>query len=555
VIALLLLACSGPPPAPAPPDHAAHAQLFERAWLQPAPDVHVAVGYALANVIVLEGPTGLVVVDTTESAASAREVLTDLRARTDKPIAALVLTHNHADHVFGGEVFTGGDATIPVYAHRDTEAGINRVVNVLRDTIFVRSARMFGAPLTDAERLHAGIGGELRFDIADVALARPTDVFDDERTIEAGGLTLRLLHMPGETDDQLAVWWPERKVLLPADNIYQTFPNLYTIRGTPYRDVRVWVRSLDAMRDLGAEVLVPQHTRPLVGAAAIEEVLTVYRDAIQYVQDQTVRHMNLGLGPDDLVAAVQLPVHLRDHPWLVEQCGRVSWSVRSVFDGYLGWFDGDPTTLEPLDPDTLAQRWSEALDAGKPLPEATRAAVAGGDLAWASELLRHWRRLAPDDPEPAGLLADVLERRARSHHNPNAMHWYQVVAHELRGDLEVSPPPTNRAPVSLVDDLPIEAFFAGMSTRLKAEEALDRDQVARFEFTDTNRTFTLHLRRGVAEIREREVDAELVLRTTEVAFKRIASKHSSAAAAVATGELEIEGGLAAAVSLLGLFAR
>ncbi|MEM6931311.1 MAG: MBL fold metallo-hydrolase, partial [Myxococcota bacterium] len=345
-----LLAC-GPEPAPPapslpPPSEAiaARERLFEREVIEVTGGVHVAVGYGLANSILLEGTDGVVIVDTMESATAAREVLAEFRKITDKPVVAAVFTHNHADHVFGSAVMAPGD--VPIYAHATTESHIDRVVNVIRDTLQVRSLTMFGSALPESQLWEAGIGPRLRFDPSDIALKRPTDVFEVAATVEAAGLTLELVHAPGETDDQLFVWLPESRVLLPGDNVYQAFPNLYTLRGTPPRDTMAWVRSLDRMRDLGAEYLVPSHTRPVVGAEAVEEVLRSYRDAIQYVHDQTVRGMNAGRSRDELAATIRLPAHLAAHPWLQEHYGMVPHAVRAVVDGYLGWFDGDASDLE-----------------------------------------------------------------------------------------------------------------------------------------------------------------------------------------------------------------
>src|SRR3546814_11027429 len=94
----------------------------------------------------------------------------------------------------------------------------------------------------------------------------------------------------------------ERHVLLSGDNFYRSLPNLYTIRGTSYRDPRAWADSIDKLRALHADVLVPSHTRPLSGAADIEPALTDYRDAIRYVYDQTIRQINQGRTPDEIAA-------------------------------------------------------------------------------------------------------------------------------------------------------------------------------------------------------------------------------------------------------------
>lgn len=535
----------------------AHTAKFERRVLEPAPGVYVAIGYALANVILIEGPDGAVVVDTTEGRTAATEALAALRQHTDAPIRAVVLSHNHTDHVFGSQVFVddaGGG--IPVWAHEDTEAGIDRIVNVLRDAIQVRSLRMFGSTLPAERRTNDGIGPELRFDPGDLALARPTHTMRARTTIQAAGMDLELIPIPGETDDQIAVWLPDRKVLLPADDIYEAFPNLYTIRGTPPRDVRSWIDSLDAMRDLEAEVLVPAHTRPLTGAAEIAATLTAYRDGIQYVHDQTVRGMNLGKTADELAATIALPPHLATHPWLAEHYGRVPWSVRGVYMRYLGWYDGLGATLEPLPPDERARRYAAAMSAGRPLPEQVAAALRDEDWSWAAELATHWTRAEPGSRDAREALAQALDGLATGHINAPAVHWYRTRAAELRGELTVETTDPAAIPDDFLDGLPIDAFMHAISVRLKAEDALDTDMVVVFDFTDEGRTFTVHVRRGVAEVRERRAAApDLVVTTTARVWKRVLAEKDGAGKALARGDLKLTGGLGELLRFAGLFDR
>ncbi len=533
----------------------AHSALFEKEVFNPADGIYVAVGYGLANSIMIEGDDGVIIVDTMEGKAQASEVLAAFRKITTKPVEAIILTHNHTDHIYGARVFAEG-RDVPVYAHSSTGFYIDKIVNVLVNAIYARSMRMFGSLLPPSEVVNAGIGPSLNVDTTDLGLMRPTVVFDDELEVEIAGIELKLVHAPGETEDQLFVWLPKLKALLPGDNIYQSFPNLYTIRGTAYRDVMKWVRSLDTMRLLEAEVLVPSHTRPLTGAKRIDGVLLAYRDAIQYVHDQTVRGINRGLGPDELVEFVRLPDHLAAHPWLVEHYGTVAWSVRSVFSGYLGWFGGDGAELEPLSPKERASRLAAAFEAAASLPDQARAAFEAGDYQWAAELARHWLTSEPESGDAKDLLAAALEAKAKDHINPNALHWYLTQARELRGDLEVGKPVTSNLSDEILDTLPISAFMAGMTTRLKAEDALELDTVVQFDFQDIGRSFTVHVRRGVAALAERaSKDPDVRIKTTAATWKRLATRKRNPAMAFAAGEVEVDGGIIEVVKFLGLFER
>ena len=75
--------------------------------------------------------------------------------------------------------------------------------------------------------LHDSINIFFRLDKAQgFATCDPTKPFSKKMSITLAGLDLEMIHAPGETDDQIIVWYPQKKVLFPADNIYKAFPNL-----------------------------------------------------------------------------------------------------------------------------------------------------------------------------------------------------------------------------------------------------------------------------------------------------------------------------------------
>jgi alkyl sulfatase BDS1-like metallo-beta-lactamase superfamily hydrolase len=555
----LLSACGNAPspaPPPPPPDLAAFQHEFEQGVVQVTDNVYAAIGYGLANSIFIEGENGVIVVDTLESRPRAEQALAALREVTDKPVAAIILTHNHADHVFGGQVFLEGRENVPVYAHETLDGHVDKIVSTLKDTIYTRSMRMFGQMLPENAATAAGIGMSLDFHMEDIAIARPTHTFTDRLSLEIEGVKLELIHAPGETPDQVIVWLPDQELLIPADNIYRAFPNLYTIRGTAYRDVMDWVASLDLMRDLDPAYLVPCHTRPVVGKEKIQEVLTAYRDAIQFVHDQTIRGLNAGKTPDELAATIALPPHLAAHPFLQPVYGDVEFSVRGISDGYLGWFNGDAVDLRPLAPEEESRRMMAALEANTPLPQQAREAIQADNHQWAAQLARHWVRVDPDNDEARQVLAQALEALGAAAVNFNARNYYLTQALEWRSDLTITPNDPSDAPDDLVDSFPIDRFMQAMAPRLMAEETLDVDKVACIRFTDIDTAYTIHIRRGVAEIRERlDENADITITTTAEAWKRIASRKRNPAIALAAGELSLDGGITSIVQFMGHFER
>jgi alkyl sulfatase BDS1-like metallo-beta-lactamase superfamily hydrolase len=556
VLACGLTACSRPPASmkvEANPSLAQLSSRFRKEVIEVTEGIHVAVGYGLANSILLEGNNGVVVVDTMESAEAARPVKAAFDRITDKPVKAIIYTHNHADHVFGARVFAGSDRP-KVIAHRRTLAALDRILSVIRPAIYKRSMRQFGTLLPREGVVNAGIGPRLRFDNkSTIALLRPSQTFAGERQeLEIAGLKLVLVHAPGETDDQIFIWLPRRRVLLPADNFYWSFPNLYAIRGTAYRDVMHWVHSLDVIRALRPRFLVPSHGRPLSGEEKIFEVLTNYRDAIQFVHDQTVRGMNQGLTPDQLVQRVRLPEHLAHQPYLQEYYGTVAWSVRAIFAGYLGWFDGNATNLFPLPRKDRARRLADLAGGVQALLGHAQRAAAARDHQWALELADQVLVLEPDHERAREIRSAAMIALGQRQISANARNYYLTQAQEAEGALTIGTARTTQT--DAVHNIPLEAIFKAMTVSLDPVQSARTDCVVGFRFPDVNKAFTVHVRRGVAEVQHRFPDRPTVSVTMPAhVWKEIAAKIASPVMAYFTEEIEVEGSLWELIQVLRMF--
>ena len=515
--------------------------------------VHVAIGFGLANSILIEGENGNIIVDCMESNEAAEKVKAEFNKISSQPIKALIYTHNHADHIFGAGTMAGKDNP-EIYSHELTNYYIDRLLNVVRPIIGERSARMFGTSLDDDTHVNCGIGPRLDANENTTrSLLRPTVTFKDELEIEVEGVKLKLIHAPGETNDQLFVWIEDRKILLPGDNIYKAFPNLYTIRGTSYRDVKMWSASLDKMRFLNPEILIPSHTRPIKGVENIQRVLRDYRDAIQFVHDQTIRQMNKGLMPDELAEKVILPEHLSQSPYLQEFYGRVDWSVKSIFSGYLGWFDGNSSQLLPLPVKEKAEKMAELAGGEKQLWENAVAALKNKEHQWALELADYLKRLSPDDIKINELRRECLIALGEKQSNPNARNYYLSQALETKGGLAKI---DGERSLDMIHQIPLEAMFNSMSVRLVPEKSIYFDKKAVFHFTDTDEKWTVHIRKGIAEIQSFALEnPDLTISTTSTIWKEIVAKVRNAKLAIAKGKLSIEGGIGAFGEFMGMFSE
>ena len=544
----------------------AHSAEFERGVVQVTEGVYVAIGYALANTIMIEGDDGVIIVDTTESMEAARRVKAEFDKITNKPVKAIIYTHNHTDHIFGAKAFAPNGG-VPVYAHKSTWAHIERIMNVLRPVIGVRSFHMFGSYLeSGGERVvNDGIGPALSHSIdggTDVyGLIKPTHTFSDVMEVTIAGRRLQLIHSPGETDDQIVVWLPDEGVLLPGDNVYKAFPNLYTIRGTRYRDVLKWAKTVGELRELGAQYLVPSHTRPVTGAAEIDDILGAYGDAIQYVHDQTVRGMNRGLDAQDLAETITLPPHLASHPWLQPFYGTVPWSVRSVYDGYLGWFDGNSTTLFPTAKEQKAKRLLALSGGEASVLSAAQQSLDAGDPQWAAELADLVLQAQAEGVEKAKQLkALALRKLASATPNPNARNWYLTDALELEGKMTIDVSGVN-AEVSpeqaeFAKSFPIEGILKSMAVNLDPVASAGVDQRVVFNFPDRDKQFLVHVRNQVAVVRpmaatdEPRADGALVVTVAAGDWVDLVTGQKNFPLALANGTISVEGGLSDTGELL-----
>lgn len=525
-------------------DVTAHTEIFKKKTEEVSPGVHVAVGFGLANVIVIDAPEGLIMVDTLETIRAAEGLLPwidELRAKTGKDITDIIFTHNHADHVFGAGVFLRGQETTPrIWAHEATEARVHEIINILAPVTFRRAMRMFGVYLPDENFENNGIGPRLLNDDQDgLHFLPPTDTVQDRIEVQMAGETVILQHAPGETDDQLVVFLADRKTLLPADNYYHAFPNLYTVRGTPYRDPRKWAASIDIMREFKAELMIPQHSLPVVGAEEIETRLRDYRDAIQYVYDETIRMINAGLTPDEIAERIKLPPHLANAPHLQEMYGRVEFAARAVFAGTLGWFSGDPAELRPVTGQSESRLMADLAGGPDALAQAARAAM-DTHPAWALTLATHLARL--EHGEAQTLRTTALRKLAEGETASSVRNYYLTSAAEAEGFV-IPSPGFGPTPSEVVNAIPIRNFLEILTVNLKSADHLDRELSYGFNFTDAS-PVSIRIRRGIAFLEDGLAPDRIgALKTSTDTFRSIAIKRSNPAKLLVAGDMAVEGSI------------
>lgn len=512
------------PPPPAGPTIQAHcdANIGEARVEEVAPDLFVAIGYDLANTILLRTEAGNVVIDVSMSPARAEAVRAALMEVAPGPTLAIIYTHSHIDHVGGASVWV--EEGTQIWATEALLPNLLKQYGAFRDIENFRGTLQFGDHLDDEALPCSAIGRK-----ADVAAALntgvrvPTHTFSGETTIEIGGAVIELVEAPGETHDQLFVWLPEKRALMPGDNHYAAFPNLYTIRGTTARPVDAWIDSLDAMRARDPAILVPSHTAPVLDQAEVRARLTTYRDGIQWLRDAVVRGANQKLNIDELAAQVMLPAHLAGSATLDELYGQVDWSVRAIYNNALGWFDGRTERLYPAN-NAVAREISMMGGPAAVQSEAARA-IDRGDARWGAHLLGKLRDAQLGDAaEIEALQAQAYRLIADGLPNTNGRAYLLETARGLEQGFAAPNPVTLDA--TFIEQLPIGVIFAVMPSRLKAAQTMDVHETLALDFTDLGVRYSLTVRRGVLEIARGEPlpgtpAPSAVLTTTTLTWKRI----------------------------------
>ena len=405
-------------------------------------------GYDIANITFLAGDDGWLIIDPLTNAPAAAAAL-ELANRTlgERPVTSIIYTHSHVDH-FGG--------ILGVTSQEAVDRGDVRIVapeGFMREVIgeFViagpimgrRAAYQFGPLLPPGPRGHVDCGLGSAMGLARSDLIAPTDEIGETGTeLTLSGIRVVFQNTPeAEAPAEMNFFFPDigpagsgRGLLCMAENCTHTLHNVYPIRGAQIRDSLAWSKYIqEALLLWGdrTETMFASHHWPRFGPDDVRGFLEMQRDVYRWMHDQTIRLANRGHVPTEIAAELSLPAAF-DQSHVQGYYGTVSHNVRSVYNRYLGWYDGNPANLDPLPPVDAGRRYVEAMGGAAAVLDRAQASFDEGDYRWVVQLVNHVVFADPSDQRARRLQADAMEQLGYQAESATWRNAYLMGAQELR---------------------------------------------------------------------------------------------------------------------------
>ena len=519
-------------------------------------------GFDLANISIIEGDTGWIVVDPLTTQSTAREAIAFAREHLgDKPITAILFTHSHIDH-FGGalglmsmEEANGNNVKIVAPIGFIEEATSE---NILAGPAMTRRALyMYGERLQRGPTGHVTTGLGVQPVVGDVSIMVPNVVIDQPFTdMEIDGVPFKFMNAAAsEAPAEYVFYLPEHKALCGAEVVSHTMHNLYTLRGAKVRDALKWSGYINTM--LGkygeAETFFGSHHWPIWGSDRIASFLEKQRDMYRYIHDQTMRWANDGLTPREISERIKLPDSLAKEFYNRDYYGTVRHNSKAVYQFYFGWYDGNPANLNPLPPAPAAKRYVEYMGGSEAIIEKAQESFDKGEYRWVAEVLNHVVFAEPDNEDAKMLLAETYRQLGYQAESGPWRDVYLTGAYEL----QVGAPKEGFNIASagpLLEQTPTIEFLRAISVRLKAEEAEGLEMVINFVFTDLKDSYVLELKNSVLHYREGEPapNANATINMTHAMFMKLLLGEVGAKDVVFSSDLKVDGSKLDLVKFFGL---
>lgn len=516
----------------------------------------------LSNMTIIEGKTGITIIDPLLSAEPAKEALALYFAhRPKKPVVAVLFTHSHVDH-YGGIRGVVDEADVKagkvkIYA---PDGFMKEAVseNIMAGTAMSRRASyMYGNLLKPDAKGQVGAGLGTTTSAGTVTLIPPTNYITHTGQQEViDGLTYDFMMAPGSEAPSEMLWYvKEKKMIEAAEDVTHTLHNTYSLRGAKIRDPLAWSKYINAAIDRwgnDAEVIIAQHHWPTWGNDNIVKLMKGQRDMYRYINDQTLRMANLGMTRDEIAANFKLPESLEKQWSSRGYYGSVSHDVKSTYVFYLGWFDGNPATLDELPPEEAAKKFVEYMGGADAILKKAKEDYDQGNYRWVAQVVSKVVFADPNNQQARHLEADALEQLGYQAESGPWRNFYLTGAQELRNGVVKGPTPNTASPDTVRAMTP-EMFFDYLAVHINGEKAGNAKSVFNIDLGNDGGKYKLELENGVlnhtANAQAKEADATLTL--DRATLNKIILKEETLKQAEDKGEVKISGNGAKLDEMLG----
>jgi alkyl sulfatase BDS1-like metallo-beta-lactamase superfamily hydrolase len=453
----------------------------------------------LSNMTLIEGERGVIVVDPLISAETAAAALALYREhRGERPVTGLLYTHSHLDH-FGGVlgVIDPERDDVPILAPEGfLEHSV--VENVYAGPAMLRRGMYYsGANLGIGPTGVVSMGLGPTVSTGMPGLVPPTvDISHTGQEEVVDGIRFVFQMTPGtEAPSEMNFLLPDHRALCMAENATHNMHNILTLRGAVVRDARTWSRYLnEAIQRFAdrADVLFASHHWPTWDRENIVRYLSEQRDLYAYMHDQTLRLLNQGLTGPEIAEELRLPEGL-EGAWNTRgYYGSLSHNVKAIYQRYLGWYDGNPSSLWEHPPTESAKRYVDTIGGIDTVLAKARAYADEGDLRFAAQLLRHAVFAEPSNPDAKELLASVYQRLGEGAENATWRNCYLTGASELREGVVK----TELGSSGLAAMLTVTQLLDTISIRVNGPEAAGTPLVIDWNITDLGESYRSQLSNG-----------------------------------------------------------
>jgi alkyl sulfatase BDS1-like metallo-beta-lactamase superfamily hydrolase len=414
-----------------------------------APGVYALRGWGIAHSFAIEAADGWIIVDTGDSTQVAAEMRETLERALGRKInvAAILLTHWH--YADGTAAWLDEGTEIWGHEHLDRNRRAAGGVSVLGGYLNSRATAQFGVfhPATGPDAFPNALSFTPDKFLLVSSYQPPTKLLPDGQVIDLviAGEPIQVAPMRTDTTDSVAFYFPQRRLMVTNFLVIDTIFNIYTLRGGAFRNPEILVDDARWVESRNAEILLDIHGPTLRGEEVVREALERSVDSVQLIHDQTLRLVASGLGPREAAESIYLPRDLREAR---EGYGQVESHVRQVYNGTVGWFDGDVYQINPLSAKEEAERTVQAMGGRAAVQEMSAQAVADGGLAnwrWGLKLTSLLLKLDPADANARQTRATAARALGQRTDSANARGFYITEALQMEDELLVQGQPQTMA--------------------------------------------------------------------------------------------------------------